>query len=163
MILSGKFTKEAVQLESFFPKPELEELYGFKSLHNTVISANTNSIEPEIKAASSISIDAADSDGRTPLSWAAYRGDAHAVQILLSHGADCDRANLAQRSPLMFAARSSQECVDLLLEAKANLEARSQNGSNALHLAAQANAKRGPLGIVKSVVRAGAPLNVQKK
>ena len=80
------------------------------------------------------------------------------MEVLLAHGADCDRANVEGRSPLMYAARISKAAVNILLRAKANVHAKNKTGSTVLRFAAEADAQRKPLGIVKSLIRAGADI-----
>ena len=58
--------------------------------------------------------------GRTPLLWAAARGDHHAVQMLLDHNADPKTMDVYLAPPVSYAAdRGHTLCVKLLLEAGA--------------------------------------------
>ena len=72
--------------------------------------------------------------GATPLMAAALYGDAALVKALLAAGADPNAANSAGVTPLMWAA-PRVEIVQLLLDAGADVDARSEDGRSALVIA----------------------------
>lgn len=58
--------------------------------------------------------------GRTPLTWAAVRGDSRAVALLLAHGADPNLLDFQYSGAVAYAAgRGHLLCVRLLLKARA--------------------------------------------
>ena len=62
-----------------------------------------------------------DAMGRTPLMWAAARGDDHSVTTLLAHGADPNVMDIQYTTAVSYAAQQDHgTCVRLLLEAGAN-------------------------------------------
>ena len=66
-------------------------------------------------------IDAVDALGRTPLIWAAARGNEHAVALLLGAGADPNALDVQYTSAVSYAAERDQTvCISLLLEAGAD-------------------------------------------
>lgn len=146
--------------KSLFPLPDFDDLFGFSPLHKAIIGLEGYRIDALIKD-DSTSIDAKDSDGRTPLSWATTIGNAKAMRTLLEAGADCNRAAMNRRSPLMCAARKGSPYVDLLLKAGADVSAKNAYQATALHLAAEADMKRQPLEIAKSLVKAGVEIDTQ--
>lgn len=79
------------------------------------------------------SIDTTDNDGRIPLSWATIRGDVKAVRLLLANGADYNWIDKQGRSILSYAARRDELCVNLLLEAGADVHRTSPLLKTALH------------------------------
>jgi ankyrin repeat protein/acetylglutamate kinase len=82
-------------------------------------------------------IDSQDSDGRTPLSYAAQNGNEEAVRLLLDQGATVDKADGQARSPLSWAAaRGHETVVELLLNAGADTEKVSESGWTPLSWAA---------------------------
>jgi ankyrin repeat protein len=90
------------------------------------------------------SIDEQDSLGRTPLFWAAGRGDDHQVRLLLGHGANLQiraiKSNAKVKTPLHAAARSGNyECLSLLLQHGAQVETRGGEGLTPLSFAASFN------------------------
>ncbi|KNG91704.1 hypothetical protein ANOM_000252 [Aspergillus nomiae NRRL 13137] len=108
----------------------------FTSLHKIVLGAVERDIEDELDLSTS-NINVKDSKGRTPIAWAAARGDVCSVKLLLRFGADpnisCDTGN----NPLLRSVRAkSSECVRLLLEHGANARSKSTLGFTALHYAA---------------------------
>ncbi len=63
-----------------------------------------------------------DSDGYTPLHYAAKKGDAECIKLLLDYGANINaQITVAGDTPLFLSAENGhEECVDILLKAKAN-------------------------------------------
>src|SRR4029077_13842599 len=84
------------------------------------------------------------------------RGDAHAVKMLLEHGAEANPTNPAARTSLMLTSSSDAfpvETVSALLERGAAVDAKGPDGETALDLAKQ----RGSTPVVDLLVKAGAP------
>ncbi len=63
-----------------------------------------------------------DSQGRTPLWWAAVKGDEAMVQLLLESGADPEASDLEGKTPLSIATEYYQHGVTLQLESRQNEE-----------------------------------------
>lgn len=85
-----------------------------------------------------------------PLLAAAARGDAPALQRLLSGGADLETRNEAGETALYLAAEKGRlEAVRLLLERRADPNARTANGETPLALAR----RRGHESVVKLLAR----------
>lgn len=89
-------------------------------------------------------------EGRTPLLQAASLGNGNSIlRLLLERGADSNVATLNGQTPLMAAAiRGDTEALRLLIDAKANVNARNGAGESALmllHLAATVFRKRLPV------------------
>lgn len=92
---------------------------GFTQTHRIVLGLSLLSLEEEI-ARSPDDVDAVDAMGRTPLAWAAARGDTSAIVTLLSHGADPNTIDVQLSGPLSNAAAQGHiVSVRLLLEAGA--------------------------------------------
>ncbi|KAM5440430.1 hypothetical protein McanCB21832_000538 [Microsporum canis] len=90
---------------------------NFTQIHRIVIGLSLRSLEEELKLHPE-DINTQDAMGRTPLAWAAARGDSHSVVILLSHGADPNIIDVQISGPVSnAAARGYTACVRLLLEA----------------------------------------------
>ena len=70
-----------------------------------------------------------DAMNRTPLSWAAARGDDRAVAILLDFGADANHIDIQLTGPVSYAAQQNHaNCVRLLLEAGAHTDPELSEG-----------------------------------
>ncbi|KAI8710370.1 hypothetical protein NCS52_01582000 [Fusarium sp. LHS14.1] len=86
-----------------------------------------------------INIDAKDSYGQTPLSWAAENGHEAVVRLLLDRGAHIEVADkMWGRTPLSWAAEVGHEAiVRLLLDRGADTEATDEDGLTPLLLAVE--------------------------
>lgn len=93
------------------------EEQNFSKLHKLIVRLLLSSLEEAISDDPD-SVDVTDAMGRTPLLWAAARGDHQAVQILLDHNADPNVIDMYLAPPVSYAAdRGHTLCVKLLLEA----------------------------------------------
>jgi hypothetical protein len=93
----------------------------------------------------------------TLLTMAAVQGAIDCVKVLLDAGADIDRPNSEQSTPLMIAALSGNlKMVDCLLTRGANPNAAGPAGRTALHLAVR---RTGSLEVCKRLAEAGADIN----
>lgn len=109
---------------------EAEELYrlvaagvdyideqNFCELHHVILGLSSRSIE-EVLDEHPEQLEALDAKGRTPLSWAACKGDRRAIIVLLAHGADPNTVDIQNSGPVTNAAdQGHTACVRLLLEA----------------------------------------------
>ncbi|KAJ5381152.1 ankyrin repeat containing protein [Penicillium cataractarum] len=141
-----------IALQGGLAKEDLEALYcltqgsdwieeqNFNLIHKIVCGLSQKSLEKQIIAEPE-SIDCQDALGRTPLLWAAARGDAASVAILLAHGANPDMLDHQLAPPVSYAAdRNHTVCVRLLLEAGAETDPILPNGyigGSALNCAAR--------------------------
>lgn len=95
---------------------------GFTELHKIVLGLSLLNLEDEI-AQNPADINSTDAMGRTPLAWAAARGDTRAVVTLLGHGADSNIMDVQLSGPLSNAAAQGHTvAVRLLLEAGAHTD-----------------------------------------
>lgn len=122
----------------------------FPPLHKIVLNLSSVKLRQQLELSTS-SINDKDVDGRTALSWAAARGDAESVKVLLHFGADVNICSLRGQSPLHWATqnpvKNSFETVKLLVNSGADINcvdywkrtaliyaAAQQNGSDCLQL-----------------------------
>jgi ankyrin repeat protein len=104
-------------------------------------------------------VNAAQSDGTTPLLWAVYKVDAELVQALIAKGAKADVANNFGARPLAEAVKlADARLTAMLLKAGASVEAANSDGQTALMLAA----RTGSVQVVKLLVQAGANVNARE-
>lgn len=98
---------------------EFIENSNFTQTHKIILGISMNNLEEEIIQHPE-DINAVDAMGRTPLAWAAARGDTRAIVTLLSQGADPNIMDVQLSGPLSNAAAQGHTVsVRLLLEAGA--------------------------------------------
>ena len=129
---------------------------GFTLIHRIVLGLSFKGLEEELLLHPD-DINAQDYMGRTPLAWAAAKGDARAVVTLLSHGADPNIIDIQLSGPVSnAAAQGHTACVRLLLEAGAYPEAPMPPGvkkGSPLNVAAR---RSNDITLVKSLLDFGA-------
>ena len=98
---------EVAALEGMFKKDDWFEERQFSILHKIVLDLlpKSRSLEQELSDSTS-TVDLADSEGRTPLSWAAERGNALAVETLLRYGVNPLSRSITGMTPLHYAAKA---------------------------------------------------------
>ena len=135
---NGRTLQWREDLQRLFPDPDLDDLFGFSPLHKAVLGLGDYELERELTSPNMRdNINITDHDGKTPLAWAVRRGDIAAARLLLEYGADCNQQDTIIRwSPLFYAILASLTCVNLLLEAGADIEARTKAFHTPLHQAA---------------------------
>ena len=106
-------------------------------------------------------VNGAQGDGMTALHWAAERGDAPMIEILLYAGAETQSATrIGEYTPLHVAARNGHlEATRALLEGGADVHAITDpSGSTPLHLAAVS----GNGDVIRALIEAGADPNARE-
>ncbi|KAL9593600.1 MAG: hypothetical protein Q9219_007474 [cf. Caloplaca sp. 3 TL-2023] len=118
-ITTGERRMEA--LLPLFEKYDVFDHWNLKQIHLIILGWSSVDLATYL----SISIDEVDvfdSWGRTPLMWAAWRGDSQSVSVLLSHGADPHATSFDGNSVLIYATYGgSLECMRLILDTGADI------------------------------------------
>lgn len=111
------------EIRTLFPTLEsVEDRRKFTRVHKIVLQILHMDIEKELIRNSS-AIDQKDADGRTPLSWAAARGDSKSVETLLRHGASPNVPDRIGQGPLRQSIKAyDPSCTKLLLAYGANVD-----------------------------------------
>lgn len=92
----------------------------YTQIHRIVLDLSMKSLDEELELHPR-NVNVPDTMGRTPLAWAAARGDTRTVVTLLSHGANPNATDVQMSGPLSNAAAQGHTvCVRLLLEAGAD-------------------------------------------
>jgi ankyrin repeat protein len=145
-------------LQRLFPKEAISDTWEFSQLHEIVLCILPISLEATLqdqKYREQVNI--RDYKGRTPLHWAATRGDISAVSLLLDNGADVNAQDEGKATPLILAASSgSVRTIELLLLAGANVRLTDIRGGHALHYVSRHQKDIAP---VKLILLAGASVN----
>lgn len=129
-VLQGGLSKGAAEnLRCLTNGSDWEDDQSFTIIHQVVLGFSGKSLE-DVMLQHPDDIDTQDAMGRTPLLWAAARGDDRAVTTLLAYGADANRMDVQLAGPVSYAAdQDHATCVRLLLEAGANPDPEIPNGS----------------------------------
>src|SRR3954447_21060044 len=102
-------------------------------------------------------VNAAQPDGATALSWAAYLDDRESAELLLAAGANVNTADEYGETPLTLAAANGNAAlVGKFLKAGANPAAARWDGETALMIAASA----GSVEVVKQLIARGVDVNL---
>ena len=119
---------------------EFVDEQNYTALHKIVLGLSLLNLEEEILKHPE-EINATDVMNRTPLAWAACRGDERAIVTLLSYGAEVNTLDVQYSGVVGHAAdRSYTTCVRLLLEAGADPDIAAAHGrkvGNPLNVAAR--------------------------
>ena len=121
-------------LRGLFFDTHLLEYGKFSDLHKIVLQIRPGNIKEELQKSTAL-LDTVDSTGRSPLSWAAQRGEDEAVRLLLEYGADPNNNDNTNMTPLHYAAQTdTPKCLLLLIEYGARISQQTR-GWTALHYA----------------------------
>ena len=114
--------------------PDWDEEQDFTLIHKAILGTTHISVEEAI-ALHPYDLETKDRAERTPLTWAAMRGDEVLVALLLAHGANPNTFSESGRTPLYYACHSPREgaakCCRLLLEAGAETDPKPPAGTHA--------------------------------
>ncbi|KAI9772789.1 MAG: hypothetical protein M1839_002290 [Geoglossum umbratile] len=146
------------RLKSLFSSHEYDDDGGFSELHKIVLGVLPLDLKLQLqKPLLQAQANAPDSQGQTPLWWAAFKGDADAVDELLSVGADPNYQAVGKDMPVHAAGISQNPRVyELLIIAKANITFANSYGDEALHCACN---HRDIMACIKPLIMNGAKLN----
>ena len=130
-------------------KSDKESSYG--SLHQAAKNGDEGTII-QLLEIDKVDVDVKDGRNRTPLSWAAERGHAAVVELLLDRGANLESKDNHGQTPLAWAAEKGHAAVvELLLDRGANLESEDKYGQTPLSWAA----KRGHTAVIELLLATG--------
>jgi ankyrin repeat protein len=135
---------------------------GFNFLHLVVLGLRQLNLEMVLAQCLSpqVDVDMPDINGRTPLIWAAWRGDEKSVDLLISSRAGVDRTDHEGYSAIGRAAKSGHvNCVRRLLEAGALISISDDYGLQPIHHAS--SNKANGFVVVDELLAWGADPNAQ--
>lgn len=150
-VLSGQVNDE--HHTRIFANNEILDEQEFTVFHQIVLGFCHTELENQFKF-NYRDVDLPDANRRTPLLWAAWRGDIQKVRVLLELGADPNKKDLQGYGPLAKAAEAGHlECVRALVNGGATVTTKSDPGFEPIHLACE-NSSEG-LRIVKYLLAHG--------
>ncbi|MCJ1435453.1 hypothetical protein MMC27_004826 [Xylographa pallens] len=153
--LSGNLGQEdTVAVVELFKDTDYLSTRQFSVLHKIILGLIGKDLRMELEASTS-EINAPDSQGRSPLSWAAARGDSQKIQILLEYGANSNLADRQNNSPLHYS--KTAKCSEMLLCHGADILSRNCWGATALHTVCRAS---GDLSLLSFLLTSGANPNL---
>ena len=112
-----------------------------------------------------MSVSTRDSQGNTPLHWAATAGQLETAKILITKGADVNGTNLFGSTPLLAVARdkAAPDIVELLVKSGARVDAIDHSGENALHKLAWFGYPEENIRSAQTLLDAGADVNTKNR
>ncbi|MCJ1282847.1 hypothetical protein MMC26_002173 [Xylographa opegraphella] len=149
--LSQEDTAAVVEL---FKDTDYLSTRQFTVLHKIVLGLLSKDLRRELEGSTS-EINTLDSQGRSPLSWAAARGDSQKVQVLLEYGANSNLADRQNSSPLHYSKNAA--CSEMLLRHGADIASRNCWGATALHTVCRGS---GDLSLLSFLLSFGADPNL---
>jgi ankyrin repeat protein len=146
------------ELQRLFPKEKISETWEFSPLHEVILGILPMDLERTLQDQKyRKQVNLRDYKGRTPLHWAAIRGDKFSVSRLLDSGAQINAQDDGKATPIILAASSgSVRTLELLLLAGANVQLTDRRGGQALHYVSRHQEDIAP---VKLLLRAGASVD----
>lgn len=131
---SAETATTILKLRELFFDTQFLEHGNFSDLHKLILNIRPGNLEEEVRK-STAALDAVDFTGRSPLSWAAQRGEAKSVRILLEYGADPNNSDNTKATPLHYAAQAkTPTCLLLLIQHGAKITQQNR-GWTAFHYA----------------------------
>ena len=109
------------------------DVLGFSSLHKAYLGLSRLTLNQVLASTKRSDIDESDYQGRTVLSWAAFRGDSQTVEKLLACGAHPEKQCTRGYSPLHFATSADVLTAEVLLDAKAGVNVTNEWGAIPMH------------------------------
>lgn len=140
LLMGGLSDDDAEALRCLTRGDEFVGEQNYTMLHRIILGLSMANLEEEI-CLHPEDVNTSDVMGRTPLAWAACRGDDRAIVTLLSHGAEVNTLDVHHSGVVGHAVdRSYVTCVHLLLEAGADPDIASTHDhavGNPLNVAAR--------------------------
>ena len=134
LLCEPKGSRFIANFRELFTDVDYNETFNFTEVHQAAVGLLPMTVDEVLNHSSFDSnVDARDKEGKTPLYWAARKGDTTAVEQLIRAGADVNARDIGKDTPLGAASRScSATCMQILIDAGALVENKDCFGYTAL-------------------------------
>ena len=109
------------------------DMLDFPELTKAYLGLCPQPFDELLQSTPRVSIDLADSIGRTTLYWASHAGNWETMEKLIRCGADPNKADAWGITPLHLSAYGDSKCLKLLLCAKADVDLKNIHGLTVMH------------------------------
>nr|XP_033782462.1 serine/threonine-protein phosphatase 6 regulatory ankyrin repeat subunit A-like [Geotrypetes seraphini] len=133
--------------------------YRWTDIHYEASRGNVEKLQILLAASDRELVDRKDYYGKTPLYWAAYKGQKTAMELLLRHGASVNSCCKHGGSPLHAAIGLFPDCALLLIQHGADVNLEDNWGVTPMYLAACS----GQMESIRLLVQAGADITYKNK
>ncbi|KAL4623655.1 tankyrase-1-like isoform X2 [Arapaima gigas] len=133
--------------------------YRWTEVHYQASRGNVDTLRALLRTLDKEQIDRKDYYGKTPLYWAAYKGQMASMELLLKHGADVNARCKHGGTPLHATVGLFPECALLLIQHGADVDLPDIWGVTPMYLAACS----GQTECIQLLVQAGAKINYRNK
>ncbi|XP_036390313.1 ankyrin repeat, PH and SEC7 domain containing protein secG-like [Megalops cyprinoides] len=133
--------------------------YKWTEVHYEASRGNLEKLRTLLRTVDKEQIDRKDYYGKTPLYWAAYKGQRSSMELLLKHGADVNAQCKHGGTPLHAAVGLFPECALVLIQHGADVDLPDIWGVTPMYLAACS----GQIECIHLLVQAGAKINYKNK
>ncbi|XP_071960040.1 ankyrin repeat and SOCS box protein 5-like [Antedon mediterranea] len=125
--------------------------HNWTALHYAASHGNVEKIQQIYQAEGTVGINRKDFYGKSALYWAAYKGHANCLEVLIENGADVNSQCKHGQAPLHAVSALYPECMSLLIKAGADVDLRDNWGVTPMYTAAC----NGQLECIKLLIKAG--------
>ncbi|XP_062825701.1 poly [ADP-ribose] polymerase tankyrase-1 [Anolis carolinensis] len=133
--------------------------YRWTELHYEASRGNVEKLKQLLVTSDKELVDRKDYYGKTPLYWAAYKGQRHTVELLLKHSANVNTCCKHGGTPLHAAVGLFPDCTLLLIQHGADVNLQDNWGVTPMYLAACS----GQTDCIRLLVEAGACISYRNK
>ncbi|CAH2312866.1 ankyrin repeat and SOCS box 2-like isoform X1 [Pelobates cultripes] len=133
--------------------------YKWTDIHYEASRGNVEKLRLLLTTSDKELVDRKDYYGKTPLYWAAYKGQRVSMELLLQHGANVNSCCKHGGTPLHAAIGLFPECALLLIQHGADVNLQDNWGVTPMYLAACS----GQMECIRLLVQAGAEITYKNK
>ncbi|XP_043933964.1 serine/threonine-protein phosphatase 6 regulatory ankyrin repeat subunit B-like [Protopterus annectens] len=153
----GKCHLVGHQVKQYQTAPSYD--FQWTDIHYLASRGNMEQLQSLLLNSDQEQIDRKDYYGKTPLYWAAYKGQRRCIELLLQYGADVNSRCKHGGSPLHAAIGLFPDCARLLIQHGADVNLKDNWGVTPMYLAACS----GQIECIQLLVQAEAEITIRNK